>query len=364
MAASGKKQNGQDFAARQKEFNESLSSGDYRRVYLISGEQAYLRLQNRNKLVKALLGDGDEMNLNRYSGTDVDAGELIDMAETLPFFADRRVLVLEGTCLMNPKAGGRASSALTQEAEKLSAYLPRIPESTSIVFVEESVDKRGRLYKAVTKCVKEENGWILECATPDEATLRTWAAGIFRRNGRQISGSALALFLEYTGEDMQNISGEAEKLICYSMGKREITQADIKAVCSPRIKDRIFDMISAIASHDQRKALTIYMDLCSLRTPPQVILTLMRRQFRQLLQVRELTGKMPDAEIARAIGVPPFVVSKRYRPALRLYQREVLTEALEDCVKADYDSKSGRIDAGLAVEMIIIRYSASPAQKK
>ena len=183
-----------DFASGQRKLNEELAKGDYRRVYLLCGEQAYLRLQNRDKLVKALMGDGDAMNLTRYSGTDVSAREIIDMAGTLPFFADRRVLVLEGTCLMNPKAGGRASSALTQEAEKLSAYLPRIPESTSIVFVEESVDKRGRLYKAVTKCVKEENGWILECATPDEATLRTWAAGIFRpRMWANVAGTSYCI---------------------------------------------------------------------------------------------------------------------------------------------------------------------------
>ena len=358
MAVSGKKQSGQDFAARQKELNESLSSNDLRRVYLISGEQAYLRLQNRERVVKALMGDGDDMNLARYSGTEVTATELIDMAETLPFFADRRVIVLEGTSLMQPSSGGRGSAGLTQEAEKLAAYIPQIPETTSIVFVEEHVDKRSRLYKAVAACVKQGTGYILECTTPDEATLRTWAAGIFRRNNYRISGAALAMFLEYAGEDMQNVAGEAEKLCCYCMGRKEITQQDIRDVCSPRIRDRIFDMISAIAAHDRKKALSIYMDLCSLRTAPQVILTLMRRHFHQLLQVRELTGRMSDAEIAKAVGVPTFVITKRYRPALRLYKREMLENALEDCVRADYDSKTGQIDAGVAVEMIIIKYSA------
>ena len=52
-----------DFAAEQRQFNEAIKSGDLKRVYLLSGEQAYLRLQNRDKLVKALMGDGDTMNL-------------------------------------------------------------------------------------------------------------------------------------------------------------------------------------------------------------------------------------------------------------------------------------------------------------
>ena len=361
MASFGKKQRGQDFAARQRQFNEALKEKDLRRVYLISGEQAYLRLQNRERLVKALMGDGDEMNLHRFSGMEIDASEVIDLAETLPFFADRRVIVLEGTNLLQPRSGGRMSSSLSQTAEKLADYISEVPETTSIVFVEENVDKRGKLYKAVAGAVKGGSGCILECTTPDEATLRTWAGSLFKKSGLAISGAALAMFLEYTGEDMQYIAGEAEKLSCYCMGKKEVTRQDIADVCSPRIRDRIFDMISAIAAHDTKTALTIYMDLVSLKTSPQIVLSLMRRQFHQLLQVQELTGRMSDAEIAGEVGVPAFVVTKRYRPALSMYQRGTLEDALEDCVRADYESKSGRIDAGVAVEMIIIKYSARQA---
>ena len=99
------------------------------------------------------------------------------------------------------------------------------------------------------------------------------------------------------------------------------------------------------------------MDLCALRTAPQVILTLMRRQFGQLVKIRELSGKLPDSEIARQVGLPPFVVTKKYRPALRMYTSEELLDALEECTRADHESKSGRIDAGMAVEMIIVRHS-------
>ena len=356
-----------DFASGQRKLNEELAKGDYRRVYLLCGEQAYLRLQNRDKLVKALMGDGDAMNLTRYSGTDVSAREIIDMAGTLPFFADRRVIVLENTGLLNPRSvtrstpGSKTSAAVAQEAEKLAGFIEEIQDTTAIIFVEESVDKRGKLYKAIDRSRKEETGEILECITPDEADLRAWTAGIFRRSGFSVPGRTLALFMEYTGDDMLGIAGEAEKLCCYCMGRKEITDRDVRDVCSPRIRDRIFDMIEAIAVRDRKKALDIYMDLCSLKTAPQVILRLMRRQFEQLLKIKELTGKMPDSEIARKVGVPPFVVSKKYRPALRTYATGDLTAALEDCIRADYESKSGKIDAGIAVEMFIGRHSERPA---
>ena len=162
------KQAKSDFAAEQRQFNEAIKSGDLKRVYLLSGEQAYLRLQNRDKLVKALMGDGDAMNLSRYTGADVTARELIDMAQTLPFFADRRVIVLENTGLLNPKSasksvtGSKTSSYIAEEADKIAAFIPEIPDTTSILFVEESVDKRGRLYKAIVKSRKDKQGDILE----------------------------------------------------------------------------------------------------------------------------------------------------------------------------------------------------------
>ena len=167
----------------------------------------------------------------------------------------------------------------------------------------------------------------------------------------------MALFLASTGEDMQNIGGEAEKLCCYCMGQGEITEQSVRDVCSPRIKDRIFDMIEAIALRDRKKALGIYMELCALRTAPQVILSLMRRQFDQLVKIKELSGTMADSEIARKVGVPAFVISKKYKPALRQYTTAELIEALGECVAADHDSKSGKIDAAMAVEMIIVRHS-------
>ena len=307
---------------QQRQFNEAIKSGDLRRVYLLCGEQAYLRLQNRDKLVKVLMGDGDSMNLSRYSGSDVTAKELIEMAQTLPFFADRRVIVLESTGLLNPKAasksvtGSKSAASISEEAEKIADFIPEIPDSTAIVFVEENIDKRGKLYKAIAKSKNDKLGDILECVTPGENDLRSWAGGVFRKNGFSINGRALALFLEFTGEDMQYIAGEAEKLCCYCMGQGEITDQAIRDVCSPRIKDRIFD-----------------------------------------IKIKELSGSMADSEIARKVGVPAFVISKKYKPALRQYSTAELVEALSECVDADYESKSGKIDAAMAVEMIIVRHS-------
>ena len=337
-----------DFAQRQKQLNDDLAAGRFARAYLLCGEQAYLRLQNRDRLRKVLLGDGDEMNLSRFSGQDVKADEIAELAETLPFFADRRVIIVENTGWLGKKGGA--------ESDAMADYLPKVPDTTSIVFVEETADKRRKLYKAL-----KDSGFILECDTPDETTLRSWAGSLFRREGIEIEGAALALFLEYAGEDMQNIASEAEKLICYSLGgssgKHVIRREEVRKVCVPRVKDRIFEMIEAVASRNRKKALEIYMDLLSLQTAPQIILTLMIRQYMQLLQVQEMAGSRNDKEIATVLHLPAFVITRRYKPALRSYSRADLLRALDDCLEADRESKSGRIDAGAAVELLLVRHA-------
>ncbi len=332
-----------DFAQQQSLFNKELKEGVFRRVYLLCGEQAYLRIQNRDRLRAALLGDGDEMNVSVYSGMDVTAREVIDEAQTLPFFADRRVILLENSVFFSKKA--------SVESDALAAFIPDIPESASLVFVEESPDKRKKLYKAIQK-----TGFVLNCEDLSPQMLGRWTGGLFKKAGLMIDGPTLNRFLETVGEDMMNIVSESEKLIAYCMGRESVTAADIEAVCSPRLKDRIFEMIGAVSRRQKDKALAIYMELISLRTPSQVILTLLQREFSRLVQVKELQeAREPEAEIAKSVGLSPWIVKKNYLPIARNLDARRLTRSLQLCLQADQDYKSGLMEAGVAVEMTIIR---------
>ncbi len=339
----------QDLNQRQKALNESIRAGEFRPAYLLCGEQAYLRIQNRDKILQALLPEegigGDNMNLTRFSGKETTAAAVIEMAETLPFFADRRVILLEETEMC-----GRNSA----EGDLLAEYLPRLPETTVLVLAEREADRRKRLCKAIAKC-----GLVFECDTPDERTMNAWAASLFRKGGLQIDRRVLAMFLERTGEDMLNIASEAEKLCSYCLGRQEVTEEDVETMTTPLIRDRIFEMIEAIAARDRDKTMRIYLELCAIRTAPQAILSLMERQLNQLLQVKEDLGRIPDRELAERIKVPPFVLNKRFKPLIHTYSGSELLESLEECLQADQDYKAGRIDAQAAVELILVRRTES-----
>lgn len=319
-----------------------LKSGNYKQIYLLYGEEDYLRKQYRDKLREALVPEGDTMNYRYYSGKEVPVGEVIDFAETMPFFAERRVLVLEDTGLF--QKGGEA----------LAAYMESPAPTVNFVFVESEIDKRSKIYKAVSK-----NGAVIEFARQDENTLKRWVLSMLRKENKQISEATLNLFFQMTGADMCNIRSETEKLLCYCMNKDSITAKDVEEICAKQVTNQIFAMVDAIAAKQQKEALALYYDLLTLKEPPMRILFLIARQFHILLQVKELAMKgYHDRDIAEKVGLHGFIAGKYVRQASK-FKASYLREAVESCVEAEEMVKTGRMDDQLSVEMIIVRYSAA-----
>jgi len=320
---------------------EDIKTANYSHVYLLCGSEDYLRIQYKNKLKEALLGDADQMNLSVYEGSGTNPLQVIDMAQTMPFFSERRVMLLEDTGFFKT----------SQEA--LAAYMKEIPEFTYFVFVEKEVDKRSRMYKAV-----KEQGHIAEFETQDEATLRKWIARQVANEQKNMDMGTIAFFLLRTGMDMENIAKELEKLFCYTLKKDTITKADVEEITTKQLSNRVFDMIGFVSQKKQKEALKLYYDLLSLREAPMKILALMARQFNQLMQIKALKEKGYDRRsIASKTGMPPFVVDKCL-PQCNLFKQHDLKGALADCVQLDEDIKSGRISDRIGVELLLIKYSS------
>ena len=255
--------------------NEDIKTGNFKQCYLLCGSEDYLRNQYRDKLKTALLGDGDTMNLSCFEGKDISQTKLVDLAETMPFLAERRVIVVENSGMFK---GG---------SDVLADYLKEPSVTTYFVFSEKEVDKRNRLYKAV-----KDRGYISEFGEQDESTLTRWIAGLVKKEGMEIERAAIAVLLYKTGTDMENIRRELEKCICYCLGRGKITSKDVETICTERISNRIFDMINFMAAGKKEQALRLYYDLLALKEPPMRILFLISRQFHMLLQAKLLREKI------------------------------------------------------------------------
>ena len=317
--------------------NQDIKTGQFKQIYLLYGEEAFLKNSYKNRLKEAIIGD-DTMNFARFEGKGLDVNELIRLADTMPFFAERRLILIEDSGFFKS-----ASDALVQ-------YLPSMPDTTILLFVESEVDKRNRLYKKV-----KDMGYAAELNRQDSAQLARWAGGILVREQKKITSRTMDLFLSMTGDDMENIRMELEKVISYTLGRDVITDEDVMAVCTVQVTNRIFDMVAAIVNRQTRKAMDLYEDLLTLKEPPMRILFLIARQFNQLLQVKELMAKgMDKGSIASKLKMQPFVVGK-VMPQARQFSREQILSYVESCVETEEAVKSGRLQDRLAVELLITK---------
>lgn len=323
-----------------KSLKEDLESGKLKKVYLLYGEEVYLKNLYKKKLKDAVLPSGDTMNLSAYEGKGIQIREVIERAETLPFFADRRLVLIEN------------SGFFKAASPELAEYIPRMPEETCMVFVENEVDRRGKLYKAVSSA-----GRAVEMKRQTEKTLMNWVLSALRKEKKNITSATMELFLTCTGSDMEFIQNELEKLLCYTAGRDVITSEDVEQICTVRTENKIFDMINAVSEGKQKRALALYYDLLSLKEPPMRILYLITRQFNLLMQVKDMLEQgFSQDTIAQKLKIQSFIVRNCARQARSFGLKELKT-VVKDCVDMEEAVKSGMMNDTMGVELLIVKYS-------
>lgn len=320
--------------------NQDIKNHTFRPVYCLYGEEAYLKRSFKIRLREAIL-NGDTMNYHYFEGKDADVRAIIDAADTLPFFAEYRLIIVEDSGLFKKDAG------------TLPQYLSAMPETTILIFVESQVDKRSKMYKAVSSL-----GYAVELKRQEPAYIEKWILSLLKKEGKQITRSTMNLFLERTGTDMDLIRSELDKLLAYTAGRDVITSDDVEAVGSVQITGHIFEMVGAVSSRSRDQALRLYHDLLALKEPPMRILFLIARQFNQLLQVRELSDAgMDQRTIAQKLKLNPYVAGK-IRSQSRAFTPASLETAVTACVEAETAVKTGNLSDQLAVELLLVQLSS------
>ncbi|MBR2275532.1 MAG: DNA polymerase III subunit delta [Lachnospiraceae bacterium] len=324
-----------------KSIDEDIKTGNFARVYLLTGDnkegdEVYLRLQYRDKLKKALCKPDDNLNVVTYSGKDVPVGEVIDFANTMPFLADKRVVFLEETNLFE------------SANDELAEFIAGVPADSCLIFVQSKADQRGKLFKAIQK-----NGRVVFFKRPSPALIEKWILTKISQAGLKIRQSALTRFLEQVPPDMQSMSLELEKLCAYCLDKEEITTEDIGAICQVRTEDRIYEMLDRIVLRRKSEALEVYYELLTLKEPPMKILSLIGRQFSELMMVKSMKSEgFTRDQIREKTGLRDFVIKKSIQNGSR-YSMEELTRILARCAMYEEDVKVGRMNDVMSVELLI-----------
>ncbi len=315
--------------------DQDIKSGTFKPVYLICGEEEFLKQSMKRRLREAVVGK-DTMNFNRFSGKGAEEKEIISLADTMPFFAAHRMILVED------------SGFFKKPPALLTEYLPKMPETTVLVFVESQVDRKTRFYKKV-----REIGRVEEMTRQKEGDLLVWAAACFKRAGFGITRATAEEFLARTGGDMSNIRSEIDKLVSYCAGQKAVNMEDVLAVTTVTTETKIYDLVDKIAAGRTDDAMRLYHDMLSMKIEPMYILAAVSRQFNQLLGYKDMTAAGKDrSSIIAALRIPPFAIRKLAGQA-GAYSREQLLKKVKGCVDLEEAVKTGRLDARLAAELLL-----------
>ena len=322
--------------------NEHIKSGNFSRIYLLTGTEGYFISQYKASLIEALTTPGDTMNYNVFKGEKVRAEDIASAISTMPFFSDHRTVLVEGTGL------------LAKASDTLLDVINSVPESTRLIFVETEVDSRTKIYKAIASA-----GTIARFETPDPSTLNVWVKRILSSEGAQVDDEAVYSLINAVGQDMNRLSNEAAKLRAYTIDRKRITREDVNIICESEAENKVFAMLDAISVHDSRKALLLYSDLEMLKVPPMQTLALIRKRYLQLAQIKMMQkDKEDNAVIAKMTGVHPFYL-KDYLSQVKNFELDQLIKSAEMCADADLDIKAGRTTDKNALETLILHLSLS-----
>jgi len=318
--------------------------------YVFHGTDEFTRAETLADF-KRKLGPPDTVDLNTtiLEGKSLTLAELHHACDAIPFLADKRLVIVEGML-----------SRLASRKEELAAladYLPTLPETTRLVFVErKALPARHPIVKLARR---EERGYVKQFDPPDVKTLPRWIEQRVRKHGGEIERQAAHQLAAVVGAELRLLDQEIVKLVTYTNAERAITKQDVDTTVPYAQEAIVFDLVDALGRRDGRTAAQTLHRLLDAGEHPLGLLAMIARQFRLLIQVKELKeGGATSRDAAQKLGLHPFPARKLYNQATYFTgaQLEAVHRHLLD---TDVAIKSGKIEAEVALDLLVAGLAAS-----
>ena len=297
-------------------------------------------------------GVGD-LNVHVLEGP-VDVPALQALADPPPFLGDRRVIILYDW-LSQLKGGGEGAAV----RDALAAYLPRVPETSHVVFVESTlVPENHPLMPVLSRLVQEGRAELRAFTLPPPRERRDfllrWTRDRARGLGIELEPQALTFLVDILGPNLRLLYQELVKLRTYAGEGGVITRADVEHLVPYTREARVFDLIVAMGQRNARTALQLLQGTLAGGQHPLQVLALLARQYRIYIGLKELDAQgVPPEEMAGRLGIPPWTVRRDLRVARRLSWM-YLERTMEQLHLLDEHIKQGRIDPVLGIQLLVL----------
>lgn len=329
---------------------KQIKNGELKPVTLISGDEGYL-IDHLTKYMTEnfLMPTYTDFNLTIIDqSTDMD--DIIGTSMTLPFFDERRMILFQYS--------GMLKSIKDEQEEKLLKLIADMPPHLFIIFAEKELDKRKKIYKALSK--------VADVVTVDRLTrqeLVKWVTKRFKLYQKDVDLHVVNHFIEmvnYLDPDSNKNLYDLDNTIRMMSGIQDkITEKTVNQYIDVPIEHNIFKLMDAISMGKMSDAITILNHFIENGEPEIKIFFMISQQFRNIFKIKLLLeGGYTSATAASKLDIHPFVAKKAGSFASQFSVRQ-LSNILSILEETDQGMKSTGVSAQLLIEKALFQIAST-----
>jgi DNA polymerase-3 subunit delta len=327
--------------------------------YILHGDNEF-DISERVADFKQKIGDDSmrDLNIIVLDGRKTTLSEVQHAADAIPFLADKRLVIVDGllTRLASRKAKDDDEAAPAGAAKDflngLIDYVPRLPDTTRLVFVEfQPLNPKHPLVKLAEQ---QKGKTVIECRQPPAAELPRWIGERAKKRGGSIEPPAANRLAALSGGDLRRLDTEINKLITYVNAQRPITEKDVNLLVSDASASSVFDLVDALGKRDGQRAVHELHHLLDQGENPLGLLAMIVRQYRLLILVKELQSRsLPPDAMAKELGQHPFVIKKLNEQARYYHDIAQLETIYRRLLEIETEIKTGQTSDVLALDLLV-----------
>jgi len=310
-------------------------------ILFLYGQDTYRSRQKLNEIIKHYKKiHKSGLNLKYFDLKEGNFQDFQNEIQSVSMFAEKKLIVLQDAL---------GNKNFIEDFLKNSKKL--IESKDVILFYENGEPPKNKFVGFLKKYGKSQEFALLE-----GEKLKNWIIKEFENYKAplqvKIEPGALELLINYVGNNLWQMENEIKKLVNYTNGQR-IKMKDVELLIKPKIETDIFETIDAIASKNKKQALELIHKHLEKGDTPLYLLSMINFQFRNLLIIKDLIQKYHSPYVlSRATNFHPYIIKKSYSLAQKFTIQE-LKKIYQKIFKVDLDIKTGRVEPGVALDLLI-----------
>ncbi|MBR2279005.1 MAG: DNA polymerase III subunit delta [Eubacterium sp.] len=333
----------------EKELKEQLKTEDFSPVYLIYGEESYLKEHYVDKLKNALVGGAfADFNFHQYEGRNTPVSDILHDADIIPMMGGSTFILVHDYPLDKSQ----------KDIDALKEYFADVPQTTVIVFWYDSIEvdtKKNSKWKTVENLFAK-TGSAVRLDKRTETELARLIVTSAKKRGCTINSDLARYLISVVGSDIQTIFSELEK-ICAYVGEGEVTKKVIDELAIKSLQARVYDLSKFILRGDSDSAYRVLNTLFAQKEEPIAILSVISSCYVDMYRVKcaKAAGENEN-ELTQYFSYRgrEFLIRNAARDC-RTVSVNSLRSALDTLAETDEKMKSTSIDKNILLEETIAK---------